>query len=231
MAHETSGAGVLLVVVIAATPAATSAWLGTLVSLAISHGPETWAAIEGSGGLFEGFPGAPVQLGILAVIDEHPWRACRRHRRQRLRRVEREHEERLIPRTRLRPQPLSVENSALATRTAGLVIALASVAIESHNREPSHPVPFPHGFFRSQKNVGVVSHAGVHSVFRGEVTWIGFAFASRRLSSEDVWRPGLPPRRKAHRRVRGRVTDQQAGALPGVTVTVTNQDTGTFAKR
>ena len=28
--------------------------------------------------------------------------------------------------------------------------------------------------------------------------------------------------------VRGRVTDQQMGALPGVTVTVTNQDTGTF---
>jgi len=28
--------------------------------------------------------------------------------------------------------------------------------------------------------------------------------------------------------VRGRVTDPQAGALPGVTVTVTNQDSGTF---
>ena len=28
--------------------------------------------------------------------------------------------------------------------------------------------------------------------------------------------------------VRGHVTDQQAGALPGVTVTVTNQDSGTF---
>src|SRR4051812_33024627 len=28
--------------------------------------------------------------------------------------------------------------------------------------------------------------------------------------------------------VRGRVNDQQAGALPGVTVTITNQDSGTF---
>src|SRR5207253_5671970 len=28
--------------------------------------------------------------------------------------------------------------------------------------------------------------------------------------------------------IRGRVTDQQSGALPGVTVTVTNQDSGTF---
>jgi hypothetical protein len=28
--------------------------------------------------------------------------------------------------------------------------------------------------------------------------------------------------------VRGRVTDSQAGALPGITVTVTTQDSGTF---
>jgi hypothetical protein len=45
---------------------------GTLISLAISHGPETLAAIEGSGGLFEGFPGAPVQLGILGSIASIP---------------------------------------------------------------------------------------------------------------------------------------------------------------
>jgi hypothetical protein len=33
---------------------------------------------------------------------------------------------------------------------------------------------------------------------------------------------------EATSQIRGRVTDQQAGALPGVTVTVTNQDSGNF---
>jgi len=64
-------AGVLLAL-IAATLGGYLGMAGTLISLAISHGPETWAAIEGSGGLFEGFPGAPVQLGILAVITSTP---------------------------------------------------------------------------------------------------------------------------------------------------------------
>jgi hypothetical protein len=65
------GAGVLLAL-IAAIIGGYLGMAGTLISLAISHGPETWAAIEGSGGLFEGFPGAPVQLGILAVITSTP---------------------------------------------------------------------------------------------------------------------------------------------------------------
>jgi len=53
---------------IAATIGGYLGMAGRLVCLAISHGPETMAAIEGSGGLFEGFPGAPVQLVIAAFI-------------------------------------------------------------------------------------------------------------------------------------------------------------------
>ncbi len=45
---------------------------GTLVCLAVSHGPETMAAIEGSGGLFEGFPGFPVLLLIAAFVTSTP---------------------------------------------------------------------------------------------------------------------------------------------------------------
>ena len=54
---------------IAATIGGYLGMAGTLVCLAISHGPETMAAIEGSGGLFEGFPGAPVLLLIVALIS------------------------------------------------------------------------------------------------------------------------------------------------------------------
>jgi hypothetical protein len=64
-------AGVLLAV-IAATIGGYLGMAGTLVSLAISHGPETMAAIEGSGGLFEGFPGAPVLLMIVALVTSIP---------------------------------------------------------------------------------------------------------------------------------------------------------------
>jgi hypothetical protein len=60
-------AGVLLTL-IAATLGGYLGMAGTLVSLAISHGPETMAAIEGSGGLFEGFPGVPLLLLIVAFI-------------------------------------------------------------------------------------------------------------------------------------------------------------------
>ena len=64
-------AGVLLALS-AATLGGYLGMAGTLISLAISHGPETMAAIEGSGGLFEGFPGAPLLLGILAFITSTP---------------------------------------------------------------------------------------------------------------------------------------------------------------
>jgi hypothetical protein len=60
-------AGVLLTL-IAATIGGYLGMAGTLVCLAISHGPETMAAIEGSGGLFEGFPGVPLLLMIIAFI-------------------------------------------------------------------------------------------------------------------------------------------------------------------
>jgi hypothetical protein len=60
-------AGVLLAL-IAATIGGYLGMAGTLVCLAISHGPETMAAIEGSGGLFEGFPGVPLLLMIVALI-------------------------------------------------------------------------------------------------------------------------------------------------------------------
>jgi hypothetical protein len=64
-------AGVLLAL-IAATIGSYLGMAGTLISLAISHGPETMAAIEGSGGLFEGFPGVPVLLLIAAFITGTP---------------------------------------------------------------------------------------------------------------------------------------------------------------
>jgi hypothetical protein len=64
-------AGVLLAL-IAATIGGYLAMAVNLIFLAISHGPETLAAIEGSGGLFEGFPGAPVLLGIVALITSVP---------------------------------------------------------------------------------------------------------------------------------------------------------------
>ena len=60
-------AGVLLSL-IAATIGGYLGMAGTLVCLAMSHGPATMAAIEGSGGLFEGFPGVPLQLVIVAAI-------------------------------------------------------------------------------------------------------------------------------------------------------------------
>jgi hypothetical protein len=62
----------VLSALIAATIGGYLGMAGTLISLAISHGPETLAAIEGSGGLFEGFPGAPVLLAILAVVTSTP---------------------------------------------------------------------------------------------------------------------------------------------------------------
>lgn len=64
-------AGVLLAL-IAATMGGYLGMAGTLVSLSISHGPETMAAIEGSGGLFEGFPGVPLLLMIVAFISGTP---------------------------------------------------------------------------------------------------------------------------------------------------------------
>jgi hypothetical protein len=64
-------AGVLLTLIVA-TIGGYLGMAGTLVCLAISHGPETMAAIEGSGGLFEGFPGAPVGLMIVALIPGTP---------------------------------------------------------------------------------------------------------------------------------------------------------------
>jgi hypothetical protein len=64
-------AGVLLTL-IAATIGGYLAMAGTLVCLAISHGPETMAAIEGSGGLFEGFPGVPLLLMIVALVTGTP---------------------------------------------------------------------------------------------------------------------------------------------------------------
>ena len=64
-------AGVLLAL-IAATIGGYLGMAGTLVCLAVSHGPETMAAIEGSGGLFEGFPGVPLLLMIAAVITSAP---------------------------------------------------------------------------------------------------------------------------------------------------------------
>jgi hypothetical protein len=60
-------AGVLLTLIVATI----GGYLGmaaTLFCLAISHGPETMAAIDGSGGLFEGFPGVPLLLLIAASI-------------------------------------------------------------------------------------------------------------------------------------------------------------------
>jgi len=64
-------AGVLLTL-IAAAMGGYLGMAGTLVSLSISHGPETMAAIEGSGGLFEGFPGVPLLLLIVAFISGTP---------------------------------------------------------------------------------------------------------------------------------------------------------------
>jgi len=64
-------AGVLLTL-IAATFGGYLGMAGTLVCLAISHSPETLAAIEGSGGLFEGFPGVPMLLLIAAFITSTP---------------------------------------------------------------------------------------------------------------------------------------------------------------
>jgi hypothetical protein len=64
-------AGVLLAL-IAATIGGYLEIAVTLVCLAISHGPETMRAIEGSGGLFEGFPGFPAQLMIASVITSSP---------------------------------------------------------------------------------------------------------------------------------------------------------------
>jgi hypothetical protein len=64
-------AGVLLTL-IAATIGGYLGMAGTLVCLGISHGPETMAAIEGSGGLFEGFPGVPALLLIAAFITSTP---------------------------------------------------------------------------------------------------------------------------------------------------------------
>lgn len=64
-------AGVLLAL-IAATIGGYLGMAGTLVCLAISHGPETMAAIAGSGGFFDGFPGIPLQLMIAAVITSTP---------------------------------------------------------------------------------------------------------------------------------------------------------------
>ncbi len=64
-------AGVLLAL-IAATIGGYLGMAGTLICLAFSHGPETMAAIEGSGGLFEGFPGVPLLLMIAAVITSIP---------------------------------------------------------------------------------------------------------------------------------------------------------------
>ena len=58
----------MLLALIAATMGGYLGMAGTLISLAISHGSETMAAIEGSGGLFEGFPGVPLLLMILAFI-------------------------------------------------------------------------------------------------------------------------------------------------------------------
>ena len=60
-------AGVLLTLVAAAIGGYLG-MAGTLVCLAVSHGPETMAAIEASGGLFEGFPGVPLLLMIVALI-------------------------------------------------------------------------------------------------------------------------------------------------------------------
>ena len=65
------GAGVLLAL-IAATIGGYLGMAGTLLCLAVSHGPETMAAIEGSGGLFEGFPGVPLLLMIASVITSTP---------------------------------------------------------------------------------------------------------------------------------------------------------------
>ena len=61
-------AGVLLSL-IAAAIGGYLGMAGTLACLAISHGPETMAAIDGSGGLFEGFvAGVPLLLLIAALI-------------------------------------------------------------------------------------------------------------------------------------------------------------------
>jgi hypothetical protein len=62
----------MLLTLIAATIGGYLGMAGTLVCLAVSHGPETLAAIEGSGGLFEGFPGAPVLLLIVAFVASTP---------------------------------------------------------------------------------------------------------------------------------------------------------------
>lgn len=64
-------AGVLLAL-IAATLGGYLGMACTLVCLAFSHGPETMAAIAGSGGLFEGFPGFPLLLLIAALITSAP---------------------------------------------------------------------------------------------------------------------------------------------------------------
>jgi hypothetical protein len=64
-------AGVLMTL-IAATIGGYLGMAGTLVCLAIAHGPEIMAAIEGSGGFFEGFPGVPVLLLIVAFITSIP---------------------------------------------------------------------------------------------------------------------------------------------------------------
>src|SRR4051812_5548327 len=64
-------AGVLLAL-IAATIGGYLGMAGTLVCLALSHGPETMAAIEGSGGLFDDFPGFPALLMLASVITSTP---------------------------------------------------------------------------------------------------------------------------------------------------------------
>jgi len=62
----------VLTALIAATIGGYLGMAGTLACLALSHGPETMAAIEGSGGLFEGFPGVPVLLIVAAFITSAP---------------------------------------------------------------------------------------------------------------------------------------------------------------
>jgi hypothetical protein len=60
-------AGVLLALIVAVI-GGDLGLAGTLLCLAISHGPETMAAIRNSGGLFEDSPGIPVLLLIIAFV-------------------------------------------------------------------------------------------------------------------------------------------------------------------
>ena len=102
-------------------------------------------------------------------------------------------------------------NSVFATRRLGLSSLLRAWRSSLHNRGPSTSRAVPLRLLPLSKKRRRRVPCRCPLSFSGEVTRIGFAFASRRWSSEDVWRRGPPSRSKA--RANPRQCDRPAGRL------------------